>query len=105
MVLHLNAQYLSDFLGGFSPLLEGDGLASADHLMGREDGRSFQSPSRRGWSCIGERHRHLGVGSPRFSPLLEGDGLASPAGAQGPSTRTPCFSPLLEGDGLASRMP
>ena len=86
---------------------------------------AFQSPSRRGWSCI----IGAGVGTvvsgvvsvpfskgmvlhpmnPKpdtfpagcFSPLLEGDGLASKADS---SHRTPhlSFSPLLEGDGLAS---
>ena len=88
--------------GGFSPLLEGDGLASLwrdqrgavdaavsvpfskGMVLHRDSGchrrprsRPFQSPSRRGWSCIPAKRSKYGVDQSGFSPLLEGDGLAS----------------------------
>src|SRR5579872_6206702 len=78
----------------FSPLLVGDGLASYQGYatVGLYD--EFQSPSRRGWSCIGKqrlRHLHVELG---FSPLLVGDGLASIRSSLS-GEKLMCFSPLL----------
>src|SRR5579871_1277823 len=114
-------------LRSFSPLLDGDGVASLDwparaqakslvsvpFSMGTVLLRSASLRRRRGWAD-------------RFSPLLDGDGVAS-AGAvhrerafiafQSPSRWGRCcfpahrrrrrsprsrFSPLLDGDGVAS---
>ena len=62
---------------GFSPLLDGDGVASA--ALGAELLRAWCG----------------------FSPLLDGDGVAS--SSMDRSRRScPCFSPLLDGDGVAS---
>ena len=79
MVLHRagNAE-VRRMVASFSPLLEGDGLASLPPNRKNVRVFGFQSPSRRGWSCI-ERGLYDGGTRPgRFSPLLEGDGLASP---------------------------
>jgi len=64
--------------GRFSPLLDGDGVASQAVSAGAD-----------GLRC-------------RFSPLLDGDGVASPAGNAAPGVPQLCFSPLLDGDGVAS---
>src|SRR5579872_2064719 len=64
----------------------------------------FQSPSRRGWSCIESASAGLRKMSTCFSPLLVGDGLASSV-ARSRRSSQPRFSPLLVGDGLASSEP
>ena len=61
----------------FSPLLDGDGLASDVISRDPDALHEFQSPSRWGWSCIAEMSPAVPSDVGSFSPLLEGDGLAS----------------------------
>ena len=85
----------------FSPLLDGDGVASGVARPGRSAACSFQSPSRWGRCCISPEpapSRRLASVSVPFSmgTVLH---LPSP-----PPARRSCrrFSPLLDGDGVAS---
>src|SRR6266852_4000645 len=101
VLLRVNPLGGVETLERFSPLLDGDGVASIDQ-------------------------RKAAQGVPSFSPLLDGDGVASLEGTrlagprlafQSPSrwgrccfrcatallgARLGCFSPLLDGDGVAS---
>ena len=112
----------------FSPLLDGDGVASSDASV-RDRGirHGFQSPSRWGRCCIDRAvtcraslvqvsvpfsmgtvlHRRGARSSAadctRFSPLLDGDGVASAKSAVAFADGA-CFSPLLDGDGVASTL-
>jgi hypothetical protein len=94
----------------FSPLLDGDGVASSmpPRAVGVRYVR-FQSPSRWGRCCIGPERMLARAAATKalcsFSPLLDGDGVASRradasnlAAAYGIGS----FSPLLDGDGVAS---
>ncbi len=123
----LNRASMRRCLARFSPLLVGDGLASPCTELRKIASSPFQSPSRRGWSCI-THHASLAAMCIVFqSPSRRGwscilpDDTAGIAGAvfQSPSRRgwsciagfllshvptPPCFSPLLVGDGLASIM-
>ena len=111
---------------GFSPLLDGDGVASPDVTALATAFLQFQSPSRWGRCCIPLTARHQlalkGFQSPSrwgrcciepwtacsirllscFSPLLDGDGVASEENNV-VGTLLVCFSPLLDGDGVASQ--
>ncbi len=104
VLLRLLVRGASAGSAGFSPLLDGDGIASK------------QAP-------------HLPVLFYCFSPLLDGDGIASPQSSATPPGSLPVsvpfsmgtvlllkmllserdgdlgFSPLLDGDGIASHLP
>ena len=69
----------SDRLHGFSPLLDGDGVASAMRTDSTGVGHAFQSPSRWGRCCFCCRQSGARRHVSRFSPLLDGDGVASTA--------------------------
>ena len=112
----------------FSPLLDGDGVASPVARRRCPDVVTFQSPSRWGRCCIdadrqpgtdrvacfsplldgdgvASYRRSVATVPPRFSfsPLLDGDGVASVSSGVDGQCRTSRFSPLLDGDGVASR--
>ena len=89
---------------GFSPLLDGDGVASPMH--GRYLCRRCLrfSPLLDGDGVASPLVLLAVVATvPRFSPLLDGDGVASPGRRPRPAGESFCFSPLLDGDGVASR--
>ena len=85
----------------FSPLLDGDGVASCKCPARSASPAVFQSPSRWGRCCIGLGVTFLLIFFHRFSPLLDGDGVAS-ATWSGKQSAISGFSPLLDGDGVAS---
>ena len=112
----------------FSPLLDGDGVASAARRRASPRTCPFQSPSRWGRCCIGRLENGCGAKTPvsvpfsmgtvlHLAPLTSGslplNLFQSPSRwgrcciirsrrARGPlATR---FSPLLDGDGVASRL-
>ena len=116
------------YLACFSPLLDGDGVASrragqsrdsrtirfqspsrwgrcciaqADPRVTRQSSL-FQSPSRWGRCCIPTFQVATDGNSQRFSPLLDGDGVASHCLADWRTADPHRFSPLLDGDGVAS---
>ncbi len=85
---------------GFSPLLDGDGVASIAEAVPGKVRHLFQSPSRWGRCCIAAEV-HPGEGERQFqSPSRWGRccifTIRSAARA------ITCFSPLLDGDGVAS---
>ncbi len=85
----------------FSPLLDGDGVASLQVNRLSLIRCLFQSPSRWGRCCIADkRPREVRKGL-CFSPLLDGDGVASARSLRMKATSSG-FSPLLDGDGVAS---
>ena|ERR1700722_1597328 len=88
--------------GGFSPLLDGDGVASEWPERNTLLPRLFQSPSRWGRCCIQRKDLYGPTRFGCFSPLLDGDGVASKFNRPEDKQRL-CFSPLLDGDGVASR--
>ncbi len=61
----------------FSPLLDGDGVASTLFGLLAESTLKFQSPSRWGRCCIVNGVVYLSGIPFGFSPLLDGDGVAS----------------------------
>ena len=89
---------------GFSPLLDGDGVASTTH-----GNASYATLCR----CFSPLLDGDGVASCRswgqkcqilsFSPLLDGDGVASMSATKFAPTLVR-FSPLLDGDGVASAL-
>ena len=111
----------------FSPLLDGDGVASVGGTASQDVAPllRFSPPSRWGLRCIQTNPVELHTSDFRFSPLLDGDGVASAAGGLPYenvriSVSVPFsmgkhllmmliprhaviagFSPLLDGDGIA----
>jgi len=86
----------------FSPLLDGDGVASTPRCGAGPLMVSFQSPSRWGRCCVESGAITLTSAPTRFSPLLDGDGVASMVSPSHSSAQFLGFSPLLDGDGVAS---
>src|SRR5580693_2780455 len=95
-VLHLCGRCrMARSISSFSPLLDGDGVASRIGKNSPAWFIMFQSPSRWGRCCIlywGSTGLAPGAG---FSPLLDGDGVASMRD-DGYLIQLGCFSPLLE---------
>ena len=85
----------------FSPLLDGDGVASMGTLEGITRKLSRFSPLLDGDGVASSAARPGHTWKSGFSPLLDGDGVASHLeGVTGASISG--FSPLLDGDGVAS---
>ena len=61
----------------FSPLLDGDGVASQEWILSGTAAPRFQSPSRWGRCCITGAWASYARVQRGFSPLLDGDGVAS----------------------------
>ena len=123
-VLHLNG-LVAGPVPRFSPLLDGDGVASShvdeqpvDRLVSvpfsmgtvlhrcdpirSQVSRSVSVPFSMG-TVLHLRHREgRGRTLSGFSPLLDGDGVASCVCHAGRIPRSSSFSPLLDGDGVAS---
>ena len=90
-----------ELISRFSPLLDGDGVASSKYRPGSDPIHAFQSPSRWGRCCFTNPPATDVDGVFGFSPLLDGDGVASvQRGALFDLSLR--FSPLLDGDGVAS---
>src|SRR5579871_2980193 len=126
VLLRSSARFVCSKTPGFSPLLDGDGVASQVGPVRAEVISGFQSPSRWGRCCFDEgrgRVRFPALVSVPFSMgtvLLRRDAFFDtmpPVLFQSPSrwgrccfvlraatiARAWCFSPLLDGDGVASK--
>ena len=88
---------------GFSPLLDGDGVASRDIELRMPPTSAVSVPFSMGTvlhpQLVGDASCRCSI---RFSPLLDGDGVASMRTSRQSTSRCIGFSPLLDGDGVAS---
>ena len=86
----------------FSPLLDGDGVASSTGSDRAIIGCAVSVPFSMG-TVLHRRPVIDAQSNPAgFSPLLDGDGVASSTAIASRAIVSCCFSPLLDGDGVAS---
>ena len=86
----------------FSPLLNGDQVATGKAKGGKWGEGGFQSPSQRGSGCDVSQFSQLTAEDMAFSPLLNGDQVATLAVRRFLTSVPVTFSPLLNGDQVAT---